>query len=78
MQSEVHNAKGRADSLVETPTHVYFLEFKLNSDAESALQQIKTKKYAAPYAADSRIKVGIGINFNSSNKEMTPWLMEIL
>lgn len=78
MQSEVHNAKGRADSLVETSTHVYFLEFKLNSDAESALQQIKTKKYAAPYAADSRIKIGIGINFNSKDKEMTPWVMEIL
>ncbi len=78
MQSEVHNSKGRADSLVETPTHVYFLEFKLNGDAAAALQQIKTKKYAAPYAADARIKVGIGINFNSSNKEMDVWEIEIL
>ncbi len=78
MQSEVHSAKGRADSLVETPTHVYFLEFKLNGDAEAALQQIKTKKYATPYAADNRIKVGIGINFNSPTKEMDAWKIEIL
>ena len=28
IQSEVHSTKGRADSIVETPTHIYFLEFK--------------------------------------------------
>ena len=78
MQSEVHSIKGRADSLVETPTHVYFLEFKINSDADTAFQQIVDKKYAAPYTADSRIKIGIGINFNSSTKELEGWRAEIL
>ena len=78
IQSEVHTTKGRADSLVETPTHVYFLEFKINSDAKTAFDQIVTKKYAAPYMADSRIKIGIGINFNSSNKELESWYSEIL
>ena len=78
IQSEVHTTKGRADSLVETPTHIYFLEFKINSDAKTAFNQIVTKKYAAPYAADSRIKIGIGINFNSSNKELESWYSEIL
>ena len=78
IQSEVHTSKGRADSVVETPSHIYFLEFKLNGTAEAALQQIKTKKYAVSYAADSRIKVGIGINFQSNNKEMAPWETEIL
>ena len=78
MQSEVHSRKGRADSIVETPTHVYFLEFKINSDADTAFQQIVDKKYAAPYTADSRIKIGIGINFNSSTKELEGWRAEIL
>jgi Predicted AAA-ATPase/PD-(D/E)XK nuclease superfamily len=78
MQSEVHSTKGRADSIVETPTHIYFLEFKINSDATTAFQQIITKKYAMSYTADSRIKVGIGVNFNSSTKELDGWYSEIL
>ena len=78
MQSEVHSTKGRADSIVETPTHIYFLEFKINSDAETAFQQIITKKYATPYAADSRIKIGIGVNFNSKTKELDDWKAEVL
>ncbi len=78
IQSEVHTAKGRADSVVETPTHVYFLEFKINSDATTAFNQIVTKKYALPYVADSRIKIGIGVNFNSSTKELDGWLVETL
>jgi hypothetical protein len=78
MQSEVHSSKGRADSIVETPTHIYFLEFKINSDALTAFNQIATKKYAIPYTADSRIKTGIGVNFNSSTKEMDGWHIETL
>jgi Predicted AAA-ATPase/PD-(D/E)XK nuclease superfamily len=78
IKSEVHTSKGRADAIVETPTHVYFLEFKLNNTADAALQQIKTKKYAAPYAADNRIKVGIGINFISATKEMAAWETDFL
>ena len=78
MQSEVHSTKGRADCIVETPTHIYFLEFKINSDATTAFNQIITKKYAAPYTADSRIKTGIGVNFNSSTKELDSWYAEIL
>jgi hypothetical protein len=68
IQSEVHTAKGRADSIVETPTHIYILEFKMNSNAQIALQQIKDKKYALQYSADTRKKVGVGINFNSANR----------
>ena len=78
IQSEVHTVKGRADSVVETTTHVYFLEFKINSDAETAFQQIIDKKYAAPYGADNRIKIGIGINFNTVSKELDGWKKDIL
>jgi hypothetical protein len=78
MQSEVHSTKGRADSIVETPTHIYFLEFKINSDADTAFKQIITKKYAAAYTADSRLKVGIGVNFNSATKELDGWYAETL
>jgi Predicted AAA-ATPase/PD-(D/E)XK nuclease superfamily len=78
IKSEVHTSKGRADSIVETPTHIYFLEFKINSDADTAFNQIVDRKYAVSYAADGRIKVGIGINFNSAEKEMDAWKVGIL
>ena len=78
MQCEVHSVKGRADSIVETPTHIYILEFKINSDAQTAFQQIIDKKYALPYGADNRIKFGIGINFNSATRELDGWKQDVL
>ena len=49
-----------------------------NQEVKDALQQIKTKKYAHTYAADSRIKIGIGINFNVANRELDGWKEEVL
>ena len=78
VQSEVHTTKGRADAIVQTPTHIYFLEFKINSDASTALQQIHNNRYAAPFAADTRIKIGIGINFDIASRTLNDWKEEIL
>ncbi len=78
IQSEVHSLKGRADSIVETPTHIYIFEFKINSDAETAFQQIIDKQYAVPYQADSRIKMGIGVNFNAATRQLEGWKSDIL
>ena len=78
IQSEVHTLKGRADAVVETPAHIYFLEFKINSDAATAFQQIIDKQYAIPYAADSRLKIGIGINFNTKSRQLDDWKKEAL
>ena len=78
VQSEVHTTKGRADAVVQTPTHIYFLEFKINSDASTALQQIHNNRYAAPFAADTRIKIGIGINFDIASRSLNDWKEEIL
>ena len=78
IHSEVHSLKGRADSLVETPTHIYIFEFKINSDAETAFQQIIDKQYAVPYQADSRIKMGIGVNFNTVTRQLEGWKNDVL
>ena len=50
--------------------YICVLEFKINSDADTAFQQIIDKKYSALYSADSRIKIGININFNGETREM--------
>ena len=63
--AEKETSEGRIDCVVECPKYVYILEFKLNGSADAALQQIKDKDYAAPYSADQRTVIGIGINFSS-------------
>ena len=78
IKSEVHSSRGRADSVVETATHVFIFEFKFKKTAEEGLQQIKDKKYADKYRASNKIIIGIGVNFVPEDKEVNEWLPEIL
>ena len=78
IKSEVHSSRGRADSVVETATHVFIFEFKFKKTAEEALQQIKDKKYADKYRAFNKIIIGIGVNFVPEDKEINEWETEIL
>ena len=78
IKSEVHSSKGRADSVVETATHVFIFEFKFNKTAEEALQQIKDKKYADKYRASHKTITGIGVNFNAAEREIEGWVPEVL
>jgi hypothetical protein len=75
MDSEVHTSDGRMDAVVKTPSHIYILEFKIDQTAQTALEQIKNKDYAAKYTTDTRQKVGIGINFNTEKKAIDDWVM---
>jgi hypothetical protein len=64
VQSEYRSAKGRADCVVWTPDRIYVFEFKLNGTAEEALAQIESAGYAAPFRADGREVVRIGVEFD--------------
>lgn len=75
-ESEVNTSDGRLDCVVQSPTHIYILEFKLDESAETALAQIEAHGYADKYAADARPKVLIGINFSSQTKTVDDWLKE--
>lgn len=59
------------DCVVECPQYVYIMEFKLNGSAVEAVQQIKEKGYALPYAADKRRILASGINFSSEKGRLT-------
>ena len=63
--AEKETSEGRIDCVVECPSYVYIIEFKLNGSAEAALRQIEDKGYAKPYASDSRKVIALGINFSS-------------
>ncbi|MDX2134098.1 MAG: AAA family ATPase [Saprospiraceae bacterium] len=76
IRSEVCTADGRADSLVETPTHVYILEYKLDQSPAAALEQIKQKKYYRSAWASGKPVVGVGVNFSSETKNIEGWVAE--
>lgn len=75
---EKETSEGRIDCVVECPRYVYIMESKLNGSADTALQQIKDKGYAKPYAADSRKVIAIGINFSSEKGTIDGYKVEDL
>lgn len=74
--TEVLTSKGRTDIAVEYPDKVYVIELKCNQGADKAIAQIKEKKYADKYRASGRAIYLVGINFDTSVREVTDWKME--
>ena len=78
IKSEVATAKGYADSVVETPTHIYLFEFKHQETAEAAFEQLIEKNYAQKYTASNKTIVGIGVNFDKNKRVIEGWEVRIL
>jgi Protein of unknown function (DUF1703)./Predicted AAA-ATPase. len=72
-EAEVRSARGRADAVVWTPDYIYLFEFKLDGDAQAALQQIDEKGYLIPYTADKRRVFRIGVNFDAKERNLGEW-----
>ena len=64
-------------SLLLSTLENYFLGRKELFMGLAVLQQVKDKDYAAPYAADQRTVVGIGINFSSEKGTIDGFKSEI-
>ena len=77
VHSEVCTSDGRLDALVETDTHIYILEFKLDESAEVALVQIRRKEYYQAFWSKGKAVVGIGVNFSSATKNVEEWKVEV-
>ena len=73
IEAEVRSARGRADAVVWTPDYIYLFEFKLDGDAQAALQQIDEKGYLIPYTADGRKVFKIGVNFDAKERNLGEW-----
>ena len=65
-KAEYRTSEGRIDMTIETSDYVYIFEFKFEKSAEEALEQIEEKHYAEPFAASGKKIFCIGVNFNSS------------
>ncbi|MEZ5044699.1 MAG: AAA family ATPase [Saprospiraceae bacterium] len=73
VQSEVSTAKGRVDTVVHTKDRIYVLEFKLDASADSALQQIREKRYGSPFLNQGKEVIALGVNFSSAEKAVAEW-----
>jgi hypothetical protein len=74
LESEVHTSDGRMDAVVQTPSHVYIIEFKLNMEAKIALAQIEAKQYAEKYRLSQKTIIGLGISFDTTKKAVKDWV----
>ena len=74
--SQVRNAKGRLDILIETDTTIYVMELKLDGDLDKALRQIDEKNYTIPYQSDGRKVVKVAINFSTEERMIKEWKIE--
>ena len=73
---EYHTSQGRIDMVVQTERYVYVMEFKLDGTAQEAMDQINEKRYALPFAKDSRKVLKVGVNFSAQQRNIEHWLVE--
>lgn len=75
---EQRTSDGRIDLTIETPHRVYIFEFKIDSNAEKAMAQIKEKEYWRPYASSGKEIYLIGSNFDTKTRRLSDWLIETI
>ena len=73
---EVHTPRGRVDIVLLTKTDLYIIELKLNKDAQTAMQQINLKNYRQRFALSGKPVTKVGINFDSTQGNITDWVIE--
>ncbi|MCH5346800.1 MAG: ATP-binding protein, partial [Muribaculaceae bacterium] len=64
VDAEYSTSEGFIDIVIRTDNYLYIIELKINGTAEDAMVQIESKHYAAPFAADGRQVVKIGLGFS--------------
>jgi hypothetical protein len=73
VNAEVRNSVGATDIVIKTPKYIYVVELKIDSSADSALQQIEEKGYATPYLNDPRQPIKLGVNFSTATRTLSEW-----
>ena len=76
MRVEEDSAIGRADAVVYMPDAVYVFELKFDGSAEEAIKQIDEKGYLIPYSAEGKRLFKIGVNYDSSQRTISDWIIK--
>jgi hypothetical protein len=75
---EVRTNEGRIDAVMETPDHVYVMEFKRDRSAAEAMAQIKDKKYYEKFLSSGKKITLVGVNFDSEKRTIAEWVTEVV
>lgn len=78
VQCEVMMADGRVDMVLRMGDKTYICEFKVNASAQSALDQIDSKRYYEPWRTIQRHIVKIGAYFDVASRTLKNWKVEEL
>ena len=70
-QSEYNTSHGTIDAVLNLPKVLYIVEIKFNATAQTALQQIITKRYYEPFLATTKPIILLGINFQKAAGDFT-------
>ena len=70
---EVHTPKGRVDIVLEAFGKLYVMEIKLDSSAETAMQQIDLRDYASAFSQSGLPVTKVAVNFDSEARNIKDW-----
>ncbi len=76
--AEVKTNRGRIDAVLELKDRIFLFEFKLDRNAEEALQQIKDHEYYQKYRLQPKLITLVGANFDSTKRKVSEWKYELV
>lgn len=76
IEAESRTNDGRIDAVAMCGEWVYLFEFKINRNAECALDQIKEKEYFRKYQHSGKRIILIGANLNMETRQLDDWKQE--
>ena len=69
-KTEDRQANGQADIVAEHPCGVFIFELKVDESADAAIEQVKDKRYDAPYRANNIPIWLVGLNFGRKTRQL--------
>jgi len=76
VETETRTNIGRIDAVVKTADDIFIFEFKLHDTAESAIAQIRDRRYFEPYLDDGRRITLVGVAFDTKSRNLGRWVIE--
>ncbi|MCB0079903.1 MAG: AAA family ATPase, partial [Caldilineaceae bacterium] len=73
IQAETKTNDGRIDAVIEVKDRIYIFEFKLDKNAQTAIDQLIDKEYAQKYSERGKTITQVGVNFNSAAGQVSEW-----
>ena len=78
LQAEDTTNKGRIDLSLSHENHMFIIEFKMTTNNEDPIEQIKSKGYAEKYQQPDMKIWAVGITFDKNERNITKFQTERL